>query len=361
MEIVPSSRPGESDIEVDWRQRLPLRASLFVDDSGSEGSGKYQGGFTLSLDHGLMLNDLFYVTVYSGVRVEDGDGERQSTGYVTHYSLPYDYWLLSFTHSNYEYWQSVAGINQTYEYSGRSRNSQLEVERVLFRNAKRKSSVSLRGYLKTSNNYIDDTEIEVQRRRMSGMRAAISHREFVGKGTLDLEWAYRWGTEALDALPAPEEAFGEGTARPEITTAELKLRLPFQIGRQALNYSTLIRLQWNHTPLIPQDRFAIGGRHTVRGFSGERVLSAERGVLMRNELGLSLNQYIELYLGLDGGVVDGPTAELLAGQRLIGAALGLRGRFGALQYDLFAGVPVKKPTIFPVDDVVTGFNLNWTF
>ncbi len=41
-------------------------------------------------------------------------------------------------------------------------------------------------------------------------------------------------------------------------------------------------------PLITQDRFSIGGRYTVRGFDGETTLIGERGWLLRNDLGLSL-------------------------------------------------------------------------
>ena len=36
--------------------------------------------------------------------------------------------------------------------------------------------------------------------------------------------------------------------------------------------------------LDAQDRFAIGGRYTVRGYDGEASLSAERGWLLRNDL-----------------------------------------------------------------------------
>lgn len=50
-------------------------------------------------------------------------------------------------------------------------------------------------------------------------------------------------------------------------------------------YSGLIRAQWNRTPLTPQDRFAIGGRYTVRGFDGETSLMGERGWLLRNDIG----------------------------------------------------------------------------
>lgn len=64
IQIVPAegdhAQPGESDVLIHWKQKLPLRLSLSLDDSGSESTGKYQGNVALSLDHLLTLNDSFY-------------------------------------------------------------------------------------------------------------------------------------------------------------------------------------------------------------------------------------------------------------------------------------------------------------
>ena len=113
---------------------------------------------------------------------------------------------------------------------------------------------------------------------------------------------------------------------------------------------------------MPLDRFAIGGRHTVRGFDGENLLSAENGWLLRNELAWAYARDggHELYLGLDHGEVGGASARWLAGKRLSGAVLGLRGTFKGLAYDFFAGTPVDKPTGFRTSSRVAGFNLVWS-
>ena len=225
-----------------------------------------------------------------------------------------------------------------------------------------KTTLSLRGWTRSSRNFIDDTEVEVQRRRMAGWDVGLAHREFIGASTLDLNLGYRRGTGAMNALPAPEEAFGEGTSRPEIVTADAYLNMPIAVGAQRLRYSGAWRAQSNRTPLVPQDRFAIGGRYTVRGFDGENVLSAERGWLVRNDLGWALGQTgQELYLGVDYGEVGGPSSRTLAGIRLSGAVLGLRGGYKGLAYDVFAGKPISKPSGFQTSGSVAGFNVNWSF
>lgn len=42
---------GESDIVIQWRQALPFRLSIGVDNSGSASTGRYLGSTTLSYDH----------------------------------------------------------------------------------------------------------------------------------------------------------------------------------------------------------------------------------------------------------------------------------------------------------------------
>lgn len=354
------AQPGESDLAIRYQQARPLRLASSIDDSGSRATGKYQGTITLSLDNLLTLNDLFYASFSHDL---SGEGSKYGTrGHTLHYSVPFGYWLLSWTSNQYRYYQSVAGANQTYTYSGTSSTSDISLSRLLYRDAVRKTSISLRGYLRTSNNFIDDTEVEVQRRRVAGWEAGLAHHEYLGAAVVDLNLAYRQGTGALGALPAPEEAFGEGTSRPRLLTAGVAVNAPFSLNGQHLRYGGVWRAQWNDTPLVPQDRFAIGGRYTVRGFDGENILAAERGWLIRNDLGLALAASgQELYLGLDYGEVGGPSAASLAGRRLAGAALGLRGGYKGFYYDVFAGKPVYKPERFQTANTTVGFNVGWSY
>ena len=233
---------------------------------------------------------------------------------------------------------------------------------MIYRDATNKTSTSLRGYLTETSNFVDDTEVEVQHRRMAGWEAALEHRAFIAQSTLDLKLAYRRGTGAFAALPAPEEAFGEGTARPIIVTAEAQLALPITLGEQRLRLTSDWRAQWNRTPLVAQDRFSIGGRYTVRGFDGESVLLAERGWLIRNDVGIAFGENgQEGYVGIDYGEVGGQSAELLVGTRLTGAVVGVRGAYRGLYYDVFAGRPLSKPQGFETADVTAGFNLTLSF
>lgn len=325
----------------------------------------------MSYDNWLTLNDLFYFTSnksVSGVGGGNGGvGGRYGTdGYVVHYSLPFGYWLFSTTASENTYVQTVAGAFQNIVYNGRSENHEVKVSRLVYRDTVRKTTLSMRAYSRASNNYIDDTEVEVQRRRTGGWEAGVNHREFIGASTLDGNLGYRRGTGAFGALPAPEETFGEGSTHVRILSSDLNLTLPFALptpwGEQQLRYLGNVRGQWSQTSLTPQDRFAIGGRYTVRGFDGELTLAAENGWLLRNELGISLGgSGQELYTGFDQGEISGRSAKFLAGTKLSGVVLGLRGGYKAFSYDTFIGQPLNKPQGFRTANTTGGFNLNLAF
>ena len=368
MEIVPTEKVDKSNIIVSWKQApIPYRFSISADDSGSKSTGKYQTSLTFSADNPLGLNDLFYASVTRslGKTVErrlsnyerGGDGTR---GYALHYSIPYGRWKFSINKNRHQYDQLVAGINGDYSYNGSSNNLEAGITYLLYRNASRKTEATLSYWARSSRNYINDAEIDVQRRKMGGWKLGITHREYIGNSVLDFGLEYKRGTGADNSLRAPEEQFGEGTSRPQILTGSLGLNIPFRLGDQQLSYSGYGRFQYNFNRLISQDMFSIGSRYSVRGFDGEVTLMAERGWYYQNTLSWHYKPTHQLYLALDVGKISGPNAKYNVGTTLVGAGIGIRGQFanyGRLNYDLFAGTPIYKPKNFNTSNK----NLNVSF
>lgn len=371
-QIEPSSngKPGFSDIVIKYQQQFPIRMSLGVDDSGINSTGKYIGSTTLSVDNFLALSDMFYVNYNHDLGGGD-PGYRGSKGYSAYYAIPWDYWLLSASSSSSDYYQEVAGAWTNYVYSGTSQNADIKINRLIFRNNINKTNLSLRGFLRKSSNFIDDEEMEVQRRRTAGWELGFSQLWYLGATTLDYSLAYRRGTGAMDALKAPEQDYGEGTSRMKMLIADLNFNVPFSVnmpwGAQPLQYNANLRGQANYTPLTPQDRFSIGNRFTVRGFDGRLSLIGDHGWLVRNELVAPIGSSGQsVYWGLDYGEVGGQSAEFLSGKYLAGTVIGFRGslgseRYGVFGYDVFAGKPINKPQGFITHSEVAGFNFYMNF
>jgi hemolysin activation/secretion protein len=148
------------------------------------------------------------------------------------------------------------------------------------------------------------------------------------------------------------------TSRYRLWTVDALASAPLRIGAFAARYSAQFRAQVTGDALFPLDYFSIGNRFTVRGFDGQRTLAADRGWLLRNEVALPLPvAQHEAFVGVDTGGVGGVATRFLPGKNLTGAVVGLRGGWGGLLYECFAGWALSKPDGFPTSRPALGFQL----
>ncbi|WP_149570896.1 ShlB/FhaC/HecB family hemolysin secretion/activation protein [Serratia bockelmannii] len=357
IKIVPGVEDGTSDLQVNWHEGRPIRLSLGLDDSGSKSTGRYLGSATLALDAPFAQNDLFYANIGKDVFQHGPFGNRSHT---LNYFFPVGYWAFSANYNDYTYHQNIPNANEVLRYSGKSDNLQLTVSRLLYRDQSHKLTLNLRGYRKHSTNHVDDVELTQQKRRTAGWEIGVNQRSYLGRNTLDANISWRRGTGALGALRAPEEVNHDGSARTGMLLGDVGFNLPFTWGEQPWRVYTSVRGQWSPNALTPQERMAIAGRYSVRGFDGEQMLSGEKGLLWRNEIAWNVfSRGHELYLAADYGRVDGPNTRHLVGHQLAGSALGVRGAlWGRFSYDLFAGAPLYKPAGFHTSGATAGFSVN---
>ncbi|WP_426817037.1 ShlB/FhaC/HecB family hemolysin secretion/activation protein [Winslowiella sp. 2C04] len=357
IKIVPGEQEATSDLLVHWQEGRPVRLSLGMDDSGSKSTGRYLGSATLAVDAPFAQNDLFYANIGKDMFEKGPFGNRSHT---LNYFFPVGYWGFSANYNDYTYHQNIPNANEVLSYSGKSENLQLTVSRLLFRNQSHKTTLNLRAYRKHATNAVDGIEIDQQKRRTAGWELGFNQRSYFGNTTLDANINWRRGTGAFGAIPAPEEATHSGSARTGILLGDISVNQPFNWGEQPWRVNSAMRGQWSPNALTPQERMAIAGRYTVRGFDGEQVLSGEKGLIWRNELAWNVqSRGHELYLALDYGRVEGPGTRYLVGHQLAGSALGVRGAlWQRFSYDLFAGVPLLKPDNFHTSGATAGFSVN---
>ena len=363
IKITPSedkgAEAGDSDLVIQYQQAFPFRLTASLDDGGAKATGKYLAGLTLSYDNWWTLNDLFYVSVSRSL---NHYGDHGSHAYTLHYSLPLGNWMAAVTMSGNRYHQTVAGAFENFVYSGRSETTEFKLSRLLHRDAAGKTTAFGKALLRKAYNAIDELEVGAQQRRTTAWEAGLNHRQFLGDAIADATLAYRRSLDTQGAEPSSPFDLPQIGTRYGLWLLDASVNAPFQLAGARLRYSSTLRAQWNRGSLPPQDQFSIGGRYTVRGFDGELTLQAERGWFLRNELALGLGESgQEVFAGIDTGAVAGPSAQFLTGQRLTGAALGLRGNLGKLSYDMFVATPLAKPQGFQTAAVTGGFNLQWAF
>lgn len=373
--ITPSNNtsiPGHSDIIIKYTQDKRFNSSLSIDDSGSDATGKYQGNITLSLLNPSSHNDLLYLSYGHDLRNiihEKKDGRRGSENISAGYVVPIDHWLINLTGSHYNYHQTVAGANQDYIYQGDSDNYNLGLSYLAHRNSNSKTYITGNSFIKAQKNYIDDTEVEVQRRKISGFTIGLRREIMYNKKQFNIDIQYQRGIGAFKAITPPESEFNEGTARTGIIKLNLSGFIPFQIRQHLFYYQANLKGQYAQSALIPSERMSIGGRYTVRGFDDDRGLSGDHGILLRQDLAIDLTkqpQQHQFYIGLDAGYVRMRNPEqnqLLLGHKLVGSTIGLKGYIKPLQisYNIFSGYPIYQPQYFSKKQWSNGFNITFDF
>ncbi|MGC5831086.1 ShlB/FhaC/HecB family hemolysin secretion/activation protein [Ralstonia pseudosolanacearum] len=344
-DIVPGARVGESDIVFKPGTEKRWHASLSADNTGMKNTGKYQMSGSLVVDSPLHLYDQLAISASSNT--DRGAATQGTRSYSLNWSVPVGYATVFVGANRSRYRQTVAGFEDPIVYSGQSSEVNLGISGVLHRDATSRTGAQFKVFRKINRNYLDDTEIEVQRRDVVGYEASMSHRHYVGPVALD--GGIAWRETLPDRSNVPGVVVGDPTygGRSQIETANASLYWPFKVVSQVFEFSSNWAIQHARTRVLPSDYFTIGNRYTVRGFDGQLTLAAEDGWYWRNELAWRVAGQA-IYGGIDVGKVHGPSAESLLGEQLVGAVIGVRGRvpsgrYAAVNYDLSFGWPLSKP------------------
>ncbi|KVD17661.1 hypothetical protein WI80_04145 [Burkholderia ubonensis] len=364
MQIVPGGLPGESDVVLDVKRGKPWTVVASIDNSGTRATGKLQGNLSVGIDNPLGLNDMFNVGVSQDL--EFGDKRLGSHGWNGFYSIPWGYWTATLSANTNTYYQQIAGVNQTFVASGNSKTVDFKLARVIARS----QNDVLGGYFRLSRrfgqSFIEDTEISQQRRNNTIIELGLTDRHYFDGAQFDGSLAYRQGVGGFGAQDDTLAAGGGPTYRFKMAVLDANVSVPFVIGKQPFRYVGTFHGQYTGNTLYYLDDMTIGSRYTVRGFDGETMLAAARGLYWRNELQMPIGPTGQaVYVGIDYGRVWGPQPIALVGTQLAGAVIGVKGsigtRFGAYAYDLFAGTPVYKPSGFPTARVTVGFQVTAQF
>lgn len=359
IEILPGERAGESDIVIALKRDRPRRLSLTVDDAGNPATGRYQGTLALQWGNPLALNDLLSLNIGSDLKAEGDELGSRSAG--LRYSVPWGYWTFNLGASDYRYHQTVAGANEDFRIRGHSESADSSIERVLHRDRAGKTGLRLRVAKRRSRSHIEDVEILAHRRNVTSAELALIHRHHFGPSQLDITLAHRQGVPWLDGqTDAPSLASDAPTFEYRLQTLDVALQKSFVIGAHMLQWRSELRAQYSQDRLYASEYFAIGGRHTVRGYDGEQALASEHGAYWRNELSWQpLPGSPHIFAGIDFGHVAGPGVEGIIERTLAGVVLGLRGDYYRIGYEIFAGWPLNRPRSVETSTPALGFMLNY--
>ncbi|MGR3897323.1 ShlB/FhaC/HecB family hemolysin secretion/activation protein [Pseudomonas sp. 1176_21] len=337
LELVPGDEVGSSRVQLQGQRDKPWRVSATRNNDGDRSSGEQQMGLGLDWDSPLGLADQFSLRANQDAV---SDHWRHSDSQYLNYSVPWGWWTFTYSYNQSYYRTRDDSSGFPFKLDGDSQMHQLRVERVIHRDALSKTAVNLGiSHLRT-NNYLDDSLIDVSSTRLSESQLGVNHGRRIGTAFLNLDAGWQQGIGAFDAQGAGDPHGNEPVARYNKYSLTLSYLQPFTLWGEAFSFDSLATGQRSEDPLYSPQRISVGGLNSVRGFK-QQTLTGNSGGYWRNQLRwrrpvswAPLQPFVQEYgaaLAYDVGVIKGDHNNPDTHGRLSGNAveLNLRGQYFA--------------------------------
>lgn len=357
IDILPSETPGASDVVITRRRLGPsLRPSIAFDNDGSSRTGTLQSTVNLDVDNPLGIADVWSFYYFTTL---DGGRDRGSRGFGGFVSIPYGYTTFNLSVGRSTYDSVLESNSLLFASQGKSTNGSASIDQLVYRDGKTKLSLSANLALLDTENKIQQIRLSTNSYRLitSGINARLQRR--IGSWLLFADFGY---TQGLDILGANAIDLGPGS--PEVVFSKLNSSINLQNNLRAFgipfSYSGSFSGAAALDPVLPAERFNLGGKYTVRGFR-EDGISGQYGAFMRHQLGFGLGTLfkdarydletqVALLAGYDIGGILARSGDPFERGLLQSSSLGIQFVSRRIQADLSVSAPLSSPsTVFHED------------
>ena len=254
------------------------------DNSGNVSTGRYKNKLTINQDNLLGMNDNIYIN-HSSSNNEDKNTKYSKSTYMTG-SIPLGYYTLGGSYSHSKYLMTTIGNVQTFKSSGNTETKSFYLDKVLNRGKKHKISLKAELERSDSDNYIEDTYVPVNSRRLTTANIYLNNTFYTKTGSIYLQPSYSKGLKTMGALK-DSSTLQQKDAKAQFEYYGLygvinnnfnipKIKVPF-------NHQLTFDSKYSNDSLYSTKQFGIGGRYTVRGFE-ESQLTGDSGYYIKNDL-----------------------------------------------------------------------------
>ncbi|MGC0826579.1 ShlB/FhaC/HecB family hemolysin secretion/activation protein [Pantoea agglomerans] len=347
IEIIPSTQPGYSIVNLTSTPEFPLTLGLNMDNSGQRSTGVGQ------LSGSLVGNDLLGVAdrwFVSGGRSSAFSDWRDAQNFQAGVSVPYGYGLLDYSYSWSNYHSRFNANSFDWYSNGDNISNRLSGSWVLFRNGQIKTGVQLGLNHYASHNWLNETLLQSSSRKLTSLQIGFNHTQKIAGGVATLNPMLSRGMPWFDA----ESDKGKSHDFPKAEFRKWSVSSSYQRPvTQKMWWLSSFYAQWSPDRLYGSERLTIGGENSVRGYK-EQYLSGDVGGYLRNELNYSLFTLpaigeVSTTLALDGGWLQSDKQDRYAAGTLWGSSLGLGTRNAHVSTQLSLGIPVSYPNYLAPD------------
>ncbi|WP_187505610.1 ShlB/FhaC/HecB family hemolysin secretion/activation protein [Pantoea agglomerans] len=347
IEIIPSTQPGYSIVNLTSTPEFPLTLGLNMDNSGQRSTGIGQLSASLVGNDLLGVADRWFV---SGGRSSAFSDWRNAQNFQAGVSVPYGYGLLDYSYSWSNYHSRFNANSFDWYSNGDNISNRLSGSWVLFRNGQIKTGlqVGLNHYV--SHNWLNETLLQSSSRKLTSLQIGFNHTQKIAGGVATLNPMLSRGMPWFDA----ESDKGKSDDFPKAEFRKWSVSSSYQRPvTQKMWWLSSFYAQWSPDRLYGSERLTIGGENSVRGYK-EQYLSGDVGGYLRNEMNYSLFTLpaigeVSTTLALDGGWLQSDKQDRYAAGTLWGSSLGLGTRNAHVSTQLSLGIPVSYPNYLAPD------------
>ncbi|MEN4795502.1 ShlB/FhaC/HecB family hemolysin secretion/activation protein [Pantoea agglomerans] len=347
IEIIPSTQPGYSIVNLTSTPEFPLTLGLNMDNSGQRSTGIGQLSASLVGNDLLGVADRWFV---SGGRSSAFSDWRDAQNFQAGVSVPYGYGLLDYSYSWSNYHSRFNANSFDWYSNGDNISNRLSGSWVLFRNGQIKTGVQLGLNHYASHNWLNEALLQSSSRKLTSLQIGFNHTQKIAGGVATLNPMLSRGMPWFDA----ESDKGKSDDFPKAEFRKWSVSSSYQRPvTQKMWWLSSFYAQWSPDRLYGSERLTIGGENSVRGYK-EQYLSGDVGGYLRNELNYSLFTLpvigeVSTTLALDGGWLQSDKQDRYAAGTLWGSSLGLGTRNAHVSTQLSLGIPVSYPNYLAPD------------
>lgn len=351
IDIEASEVPAASNVVVRRRRTGSwIRPSLSFNNDGSASTGRRQVTASLDLDSPLSLADFWSFYYVRDLEKVPGQGAE---GYGGFFSMPFGYTTLIASGGRYRFRSILRSNDLAFENTGDSVNGSIGLEHLLYRDQKTKVSLSGTLSFYDTINRIQDIRLSTNSYRTVSADIGVRVQRRVGDGLILADVGLTRGFAIFGANAADIGPGSDG-----LTFRKVEASLAYQERLSAAgipyDYSVTVRGQAALDPVLPADRFSIGGSSTVRGFRDDGI-SGRTGFAFRQQLNFPLVKtftdkqnnsatQISAIIGYDSAGILPRQGDRFERGFLQSSTLGLRMVNRRLQGEISVAAPLSAPT-----------------
>jgi hemolysin activation/secretion protein len=266
--------------------------------------------------------------------------------------------------------QTVKGLVRSFQTSGNSETASLEIKNVIHRNQTTKTALNSSITLKSAESYLEDVKTDTSSRKLSVLKAGISHNRRLFNGIAYFDLNYYKGLKNFAAQEdSPDINADAPKAQFQKYDFGITYNKPFALFNQNAIWQTNFFSQYSPDVLFGTEKINIGDSATVRGFK-EDSIQGDKGFYLKNEIIFKnpqspifkgLLSKSDLFFGIDTGYVRetaGVEANYGEGKGgLTGWAFGLRYNNDPFAFDITYSKPIYSPHFIEENDYQIYFSV----